>query len=169
MTGDPPLPRAGVARRIAGWRVPLALAAAVVCLAAGVSLPILQVSRFVLLREPFSIIDGVLALARGGDWLLAAIIAAFSIALPLLKIGILLVFWWRSRSGTTPSPRWLAALDAAGRWAMLDVLVVALVIFAVKARAFADAHVAAAIYPFVAAVALTAYAGRQVKAAAGRR
>jgi paraquat-inducible protein A len=153
----------------ADWRVPLALAAATGCLAAGVSLPILQVSRFVVLREPFSIVDGVRTLAEGGDWLLAGIIASFSIVLPLLKIALLLAFWWRSRSGAAPSAGWLAALASVSRWAMLDVFVIALVIFAVKARAFADANVAVAIYPFLGAIALTAYAGRWVKNVGGVR
>ena len=54
---------------------------------------------------------------------------------------------------------------SSGRWAMLDVFVVALVIVVVNAHAFTNAHVAGAVYPFVAAVALTAYAARAVATA----
>jgi len=45
---------------------------------------------------------------------------------------------------------------------MLDVFVVALAVVVVKAEALADAHVAAALYPFVAAIGLIAYAARAI-------
>ena len=146
-----------------GWRVPIALAAATVCLAAGVTWPILRASRFLVFSEPFSILDGVRALIEGGDWLIGGIVAVFSILFPLGKIGALLVLWVRLRRGHVPAARWAATLQALSKWAMLDVFVVALVIFALKASAFADASTAPAIYPFLTAVALTAYAGHLVE------
>jgi paraquat-inducible protein A len=145
------------------WRVPLALAVAAACLAAGVSWPILRVSRFLVFSEPFSILDGVRALLAGGDWLIGGIVAAFSIVFPLAKIAVLFALWARLRRGDRPAARWAAVLQALGKWSMLDVFVVALVIFAVKASAFGDAATAPAIYPFLAAVALTAYAGHAVE------
>jgi paraquat-inducible protein A len=87
---------------------------------------------------------------------------------PLAKIGILLLAWARMRRGGRASTRLVGALQALGRWSMLDVFVVALVIFAIKARSFGDAHVAIAIYPFVASIALTGYAGLLVKRALSR-
>ena len=156
-------------RGLLAWQVPVALAAATACLAAGVTWPILRASRFLVFSEPFSILDGVRALLAGGDWLIGGIVAAFSIIFPLGKIGALLALWLRLRSGRIPAPRWAAALQALGKWAMLDVFVVALVIFALKASAFADASTAPAIYPFLAAVALTAYAGHLVERECRRR
>ena len=149
----------------AALRVPVALVAAVACLAAGVSLPILRVNKLLVFSEPFSILDGVHALVEDDDWFIAGLIVAFSIAFPLLKVGTLFVLWWRRRRGDAPSPRSLAALQALGKWSMLDVFVVALTIFAIKARAFADANVAVAIYPFVVAIALTAYSGHALNTA----
>ncbi len=150
------------ARLIARWHVPAVLIAAAACLIAGVNLPILVVREFFVYGQKLSILDGVNALVGEGDWPLATILVAFSIVVPLAKIGVLLVLWWRRSQGRLPS-RWvLSVLEWSGRWAMLDVFVVALVIVLMKAHTFFDAHVASAIYPFVAAVALTVYAARAV-------
>jgi paraquat-inducible protein A len=153
---------ARAARRLAGWRVPLALAAAAACLAAGVTWPIMRASRLVLFTRPFSILDGVQALLADGDWPIATIVVAFSIVFPLLKIGVLAVLWLQLRQGAPPSRRLIAAVERFGKWSMLDVFVVALVIFALKAGSFTDATTAPALYPFIAAIVLTAYGSRAV-------
>jgi paraquat-inducible protein A len=153
---------------LADARVPLVLSAAALCLVAGVSLPILRATRFVVFARPFSILDGVRALVDGGDWLVAGVIVCFSVVFPLLKIGALLVLWARLRRGRRLPSRIVAALQSLGKWSMLDVFVVALVIFAMKSQSLADANVAVAIYPFLAAIALTAYAAALVKRAAVR-
>jgi paraquat-inducible protein A len=148
-----------VTARLAALRIPLVLVAAASCLVAGVSLPILDATSFLVLHRPFSILDGVRALFDDGDWLIAGVIFCFSVAFPLLKIGALFVLWARLRRGERPPSRVVALLQSVGKWSMLDVFVLALVIFALKSRSLADAHTAVAIYPFVAAIALTAYAG----------
>jgi paraquat-inducible protein A len=150
------------ARHLASWRVPLALAAAAVCLSAGVTWPIMRASRFVMFTQPFSILDGVQALVDDGDWAIATVIVVFSIVFPVLKIGVLAAVWVQLRRGTPPQPRLIAAAQSFGKWSMLDVFVVALVIFALKSRSFTDATTAGAIYPFIGAILLTAYSSRAV-------
>jgi paraquat-inducible protein A len=153
------------ARLIAHWHVPATLIAAAACLVAGVSLPILVVREFFIYGQKLSILDGVNALLGGGDWLLAIILVLFSIVLPLAKVGALLTLWWRRSQGRLPQPWVLRLLEWSGRWAMLDVFVVALVIVLMNAHMFFDAHVAGAVYPFVAAVGLTTYAARALASA----
>jgi paraquat-inducible protein A len=156
----PAIARAG--RRLADWRVPLALAAAAACLSAGVTWPIMLASRFAMFTRPFSILDGVQALLSDGDWPIATVIVAFSIVFPLLKIGVLAILWVRLRRGAPPPPRLIAAVESFGKWSMLDVFVVALVIFALKAGSFTDATTAPALYPLIAAILLTVYGSRAV-------
>jgi paraquat-inducible protein A len=157
------------ARHVADWHVPLALIAAAACLVAAVTLPILNVREFFVYGQELSILDGVNALWEDGDWLLAAILVLFSIAIPLVKIGILLAMWWGLRRGRSPRGWLLRSLEWSTRWAMLDVFVVALAVVVVKAQALADAHVAVAVYPFVAAIALIAYAARAISTVRGAR
>ncbi len=51
---------------------------------------------------------------------------------------------------------------------MLDVFVVALIVFAAKASMLADANVAPAVIPFVISIALTLYCSRSLKAKLAR-
>jgi paraquat-inducible protein A len=149
--------RAALAR-VAAWRVPLALLAATLFLAVGLTQPILHVSRLVVFTRTFSILDGIEALFADGDWAIALLLVVFSVVFPLLKIVVLALLWLRLRRGAPPPPHLLAAIESVGKWSMLDVFVVALVIFALKAGSFTDATPAPALYPFVAAILLTAYA-----------
>jgi len=60
------------------------------------------------------------------------------------------------------SSRLPALLEAIGKWSMLDVFVVALIIFAAKASVLADANVAPAVIPFVTSIVLTIYCSRSI-------
>ena len=165
------VPQGGAARSalhlIAAWRVPLALVAAAVCLTAGVTLPIMRVSRLIVFSRPISILDGVQILLADGDWLTATIIAVFSIIVPAAKIVALFLAWVRQQRGAPVYSRLLRVVDGLGRWSLLDVRIVALVIVLLKSGSFTDATTAPAIYPFIAAVALTACGSRAVIRRAG--
>lgn len=152
--------RAG--RYLAGWKDLVLLAAAAVCLGMGVSWPILRASRFVVFSRPFSLLDGVWALLAGGDWLLATIIVAFSIVFPLLKIGALAILWIHLRRGARPSRYLIAAVENFGKWSMLDVFIVALIVFTLKEGSFTNVSTAPALYLFIAAFLLTAYSSRTI-------
>lgn len=134
------------------------LASALVLLAAGLILPILEVEAFLLFRDPVSILDGVALLWADGEWLVAAVVLAFSAVFPTAKIAAALALWIRLRRRHRVAPRWARLLAAIGRWSMLDVFVVALAVFSVKASALGEAHVGRAILPFLAAISLTAFA-----------
>ena len=126
------------------------------------SRPILSVSRFWVFSQPFSILDGIRALLQEGDWLLGSVIAGFSIAVPLAKIGVLFCLWTQVLRRRPWPRRLVAVLEHLGKWSMLDVFVLALLIFAIKASPLVDTHVGAAVYPFVGAIFLTAYAARVI-------
>ncbi|MBX6322275.1 MAG: paraquat-inducible protein A [Rhodospirillaceae bacterium] len=156
-------PPASAAGRRPGLYVPVLLLAAGACLGAGLVLPIMEVRSWIFFRRPFSILEGVRLLLEQREYVLGVVIGAFSVAFPAAKILLLLAVWLRLRRGRTAPRGWLTALEAVGRWSMLDVFVVALVIFAAKASLFADAEVKPAVAPFTAAVALTWLAGRAVR------
>ena len=101
------------------------LAGALALLAAGLTLPILEVEAFLLFRDPVSILDGVALLWQDGEWLVASIVLAFSAVFPTAKIAAALGLWIRLRRKHRVAPRWARLLAAIGRWSMLDVFVVA--------------------------------------------
>ena len=131
-------------------------------------LPILQARTLFLFAEGFSIADGILRLWQEGAWLTASIISLFSLVLPVTKLILLSAFWFRLRRGRTPPAFWLPLLDGLGKWSMLDVFVVALVIFGLQAGSLTDASVGEAVLPFTAAVLLTAFCGWRLRAFCSR-
>ncbi|HZS83789.1 MAG TPA: paraquat-inducible protein A [Stellaceae bacterium] len=144
---------------------PLTLVAAMAALIAGLSLPIMHVRWLGIFDHKISLLGGIAALYDDGEVVLAAILFAFSVAFPLAKIALLLAFWAARRAGRRPAAWLPALLQAIARWSMLDVFVLALAIFAIKAQPLADAQSAGAILPFVAAILLTSYGARLVERA----
>lgn len=157
-----PLPEAlrGLARY-----VPLLVAVALASLALGLILPIMEVRNFWVFHGTYSILDGIALLIRQGDVLIAMFVIAFSVVAPVAKNMVLLALWWRWRGGTPVSHRLPGLLEAVGKWSMLDVFVVALLVFAAKTASFAEATVAPAIMPFIASIGLTMACGRIMRRA----
>ncbi len=126
---------------------------ATLCFAIGVTQPLLAIERFWLLSETPSLIGIVAGLWTGGDYLLAALIALFSIIFPTVKLA-LLALSAADPAGREP-PAWAKALS---KWSMLDVVLVALVIFAAKTSGLATALTLPSLWLFALSVALTAIA-----------
>lgn len=145
--------------------VPALLAIAVAALGLGLVLPIMEVRSFWIFHGTYSILDGIALLIRQGDIGIALLVIAFSIAVPVAKNLALLVVWWRWRDGRPVAHSVPVLLEAIGKWSMLDVFVVALLVFAAKTSAFADANVAPAVVPFTASIVLTMCAGRLTRRA----
>ena len=109
---------------------PLLILAAAVCLGFGLSLPLIDVEKLFWDTE-YSVATGVFGLWKDGEHVLAAIVFFFSVVFPIAKLSLLLWIWFgrvdpQQRDATL---RWLAAL---GKWSMLDVFIVAILIVAAK-------------------------------------
>jgi len=103
----------------------------------GAFAPLLSVSRFVVLTDQFSLVTGIAELVRRDEVFLAILIGAFSGVAPLVKLGGL----WASLAPRGISPRALSFLEQLGRWSMLEVFVVALLVVTVKLKGLASADV----------------------------
>ncbi|MEM9604442.1 MAG: paraquat-inducible protein A [Pseudomonadota bacterium] len=133
-----------------------ALVLATVLLALGVFSPLLTVKKMLLWKNTLSVAGTLEALHGEGQYMLLAVIAVFSLVLPLVKLGVLyrVVFWPPRTAGATRT--WLTAIHDFGRWAMLDVLVVAVLLVALKLGALASVQLHNGLYLFTAAVVLIA-------------
>lgn len=127
------------------------------CLAAGLVSPIITLKKFVMLENTFSVLGGVIELLQEGQLFLFLVITGFSIVLPLLKIGVLyrLLSVSAGRVGTLDS--YLHWMHLYGKWSMLDVFVVALLVVAVKLGVVASVEMRFGLYAFAGAVILTMY------------
>lgn len=97
-----------------------------------VTLPVMTLSRFGHTTST-SILGGVSILWQDRHWVLAIVVAICSVVVPL---GKLLAMLWLAAApranASTGRRRLLMVLDASGRWGMLDVLLVAGLVAAVK-------------------------------------
>ena len=140
---------------LAGVAVNLLLLAALLLLGYGLQAPILTLEKFYLFSNSVSLLSALEQLADEGEWGLFGLIGLFSVVFPVIKILLLLAVWNLDRASGTAHQRRLHWLGVYGKWSMLDVFVVALVVVSVKLGALAEARVEIGIYAFAASVVLT--------------
>ncbi|MCB1491982.1 MAG: paraquat-inducible protein A [Rhodobiaceae bacterium] len=135
------------------------LAAALVCLIAGVRLPIIELKRFFVFEDGYSILSLIGTLTDAGEWVLATIIALFAVVFPLFKIAALALMLTPAVSPVRRA-RLSALIDGMGKWSMLDVLIAAVIIVTVKISGLESAATQPGLYFFVASIVLTIAASR---------
>ncbi|MBX3579523.1 MAG: paraquat-inducible protein A [Rhizobiaceae bacterium] len=138
--------------------LPALLYLATLSFALGVTLPLLRVERLFFFTQEPSLVGIVAALWADGDRLLSLVIGLFSLVFPAMKLGLL----HHAAYGPPASalPAWMRAL---ANWSMLDVVLVALVIFAAKTSGVAKAFTQPGLWFFAASVVLTAAASAIAK------
>jgi len=149
------------------WIAPLLLFAALVALPAGLCLPLLEVEKFVFWESSYSVLSGIAGLWEDGQLLLALVLLCFSVVFPCFKLGALCVLWWRPMS-VELRVRWLHRLEWLGRWSMLDVFAVAILVVAAKLGILAECRPQIGVYVFGAAVLLSMLANARLVALARR-
>ncbi len=142
----------------------MAILAAAVCLALGVSLPIIKLTKFVFFTYEHSLLSTVHSLLTSGQHLLGFTVLIFSIVLPALKLFYLLLLSTLPISELQRWRRQLHALEWLGKWSMHDVLVLSLTIFFIKSQGVYDASSLNGVYFFTAAVLLMILAYAWLKA-----
>lgn len=133
------------------------LAAALLYIPANL-LPIMSTSS-VFGQSEHTILGGIEELRRGGDWLLALIVFVASIAVPMLKIGALMLLSYTAQRRSTWKSLERAQLfrmvEAVGHWSMLDVFVVVLLVGMIRFGAFAGVQPESGLLAFGGVVVLT--------------
>jgi paraquat-inducible protein A len=134
----------------------------VALLAVGIVAPIITLNKFVLIENTFSILSGCIELIKEERFFLFFVITSFSIVLPLLKIVVLFLLVSVKQNTNENLHRFLHWMHLIGKWSMLDVFVVAVLVVTVKLGAIASVEARYGIYAFTAAVLLTMYVTSRV-------
>ena len=119
----------------------------------------MEIEKLYFFSTTPSLIEITTSLWTHGDVAIAIITALFSLIFPLAKLAVIHVAAFPATSGHVSLPSWFKSL---ARWSMLDVLVVALVIFAAKTSGLASAAAKPGLWFFALSVVLTALAGSAV-------
>ena len=136
-------------------------------LVVGAILPMFTFSQFYIFNDTFSLASGILYLLAEGEPLLFIIVFSFSILMPTYKM-YLLYRLLRGRDGDdTWRRRQLHILHLLGKWSMLDVFVVAILVVTVKLGAIANITVHFGIYLFTLAVLASMLLTHKIAALSG--
>jgi paraquat-inducible protein A len=135
----------------------LVAAAAVLYIPAN-ALPVMVTTQ-ALQRDEHTLLGGIHELWLDGSWGLSIIVFIASIAVPVLKIGVLGLLAWTVRY----KPHWrrlerarlYRLVETVGHWSMLDVYVVVLLAATVRFGALASASPGPGLISFAAVVVLT--------------
>lgn len=98
--------------------------------------------------------SGVYELWQAGQYALFLLISSFSILLPFAKLALIFRLLQQDDKPRPVKLKWLRLMHDYGRWAMLDVMVVAMLVVSVKLGAIASIHIHPGLYVFAAAVLL---------------
>jgi paraquat-inducible protein A len=159
---ESPCPRCGAAVRsrradAVGRTIALSMAAAICYVPANV-LPVL-VTRTPNGTEADTIIDGIFLLYQSGSWFLALIVLVASVMIPIGKIAVLCVLCvvviFRTRVDPHDCTRLFRIVAFIGRWSMLDVFVVAILVSLVQLQLVATVTPEKGALAFGAVVVLT--------------
>lgn len=121
----------------------------------GLVAPIITLSKFVLIKNTFSVLSGAAELLKEGQIFLFLVITGFSVLLPILKLRVLYRLVSKSEVAKEKIRKQLHWMHLYGKWSMLDVFVVAVLVVAVKLGAIADVEMRFGLYAFAASVLLT--------------
>ncbi|CTQ55008.1 integral membrane protein, PqiA family [Roseibium album] len=131
----------------------LLLPVATFTFALGLTQPLMRFERLYFLEDRPTLIEMVSGLWQEGDAALAAIVGLFSIGFPAVKITLIHIAVL-----TGGKNRSLALLSMVSKWSMLDVMLVALVLFAAKTSGLAAAAILPGLWFYAAATLTTAIA-----------
>lgn len=112
--------------------VPALLLASAVTFGLGITLPLIRFEKLYFFVDTPSLLGVVSGLWQKGDTGLAALVAAFSLVFPLVKLFTV----FEAAFGSGKFPAWAGVLS---KWSMMDVLLVAILVFAAKTSGLASA------------------------------
>ena len=118
--------------------------------------------------QPDSIVSGVFHLLEAGQWPLALVIFGASVVVPLMKLitlsFLLISIQLKSRWRQQERLRLYKIIESVGRWSMVDVFVIAILIGLVQFGNLARVDANAGSLSFAAVVILTMFAARTLDA-----
>lgn len=130
---------------------PILFLLAAISFGLGISLPLMRFEKLWFFEEKPSLIEMVSGLWNAENFAIAIVVALFSILFPILKMAV----GFQAVSAGRALPKWASVL---GKWSLVDVMLVAIVIFAAKTSGLASAVALPGVWFFGLSSILTAVA-----------
>lgn len=138
----------------AGSRTAAAATAALLLYFPAILLPMLEIERLGH-HHSSSLLGGTWELLSHGSWFVGLVVLLFSVVFPLAKILLLLELSLIGSLHRRHRALTYRVMEAAGKWSMMDVLLVAFMVMLVKLGSLVEFHTGPAIFAFVGCVAMS--------------
>jgi paraquat-inducible protein A len=130
------------------------LVIALIVFIAGIVSPMMTITQLIFIENKFSIVSGLNDLLQKKHYFLLIMITLLSLILPAAKIA-LLAWILHGKGKSQQLKRLLSLMHDYGRWAMLDVLIVAILLVSIKLGAVASVTIHVGLYLFAISVLIT--------------
>ncbi len=141
-----------------GWLFVLMLLGALGLLVAGIFLPFTSVTKLWIFENQVSVFQGLISLFKESEIFLFLILFVFTVCFPIVKITALLALWLYPGLTAEQAKKFLKFVSHMGKWSMLDVFVVAILVLTVKSGGVASIKVQSGFFLFFLSVMLTQFA-----------
>ena len=121
---------------------------------AGCFAPLFTLSKFFIFNNTVSLFSALQEILTEGYYFLFLIIFLFSVLFPLIKLFLLFYLQQARKSTQQKHRKLLHWLEVMGKWSMLDVFVVAVMLVAIKLGPMANVQVHYGVYLFSASIIL---------------
>ncbi|MGA7966780.1 MAG: paraquat-inducible protein A [Gammaproteobacteria bacterium] len=121
----------------------------------GLTLPILTLDKFWIFNNTISIWSAIISLYGSSEYFLATVLLVFSVLFPIGKNFFLIAVFIKGARLGKFSQRIVRGASVLGKWSMLDVFIIAILVASVKLGILAHATVLSALYFFAASVIIT--------------
>src|SRR5262245_42639400 len=115
-----------------GVRIVGMLIAAMGLFIAGIFLPFTSVTKLWLFENQISVYHGLVIVWKAGELFLFLILFVFTVVFPFVKLNAMLALWLYPRLEAERARQMYHFVSNLGKWSMLDVFVVAILVLTVK-------------------------------------
>ena len=127
----------------------------------------MTLKKLLVVKNTYSVVSGAIELLNGGNVVLFILLFGFSVVFPVCKMVFLFRIWNAAFSDIDKVKRGVHIVSILGKWSMLDVFAVAVLLMSVKLGALASVQIHFGLYVFAASILLTMLVTAKVEQIAG--
>jgi len=125
---------------------------------AGIFRPFTAVTKLWVFDNQISVFNGLSTLWQAGELFLFLILFVFTVIFPFVKINSMLALWLWPGLDNDRAQKMFGFVSHMGKWSMLDVFIVAILVLTVKSGGLASIQVQDGFFLFFLSVMLTQFA-----------
>lgn len=138
-----------------GWVTIAMLVVALGLFLAGIFRPFTAVTKLWIFENEVSVIGGIASLWNADEFFLFAILLVFTLIFPPVKMVALIAIWLIPGLTREAAQRFFRFVSHLGKWSMLDVFIVAILVILMRSGGVAQIAVKDGLVLFTCAVLLT--------------